>query len=156
MKLNRYCVRALPSVLKLLSALRTGDIHGAGAVSASLAGLGVGLTPSADDLLSGIMLSVTLGARNGLRLRASRTMTAAICSGAYERTSALSLEYMRQAEAGRANEKVARMVEELYTGSELGVRDSVSQVVQIGETSGTDTAVGIILGSGVVCAEGGR
>jgi len=62
------------------------------------------------------------------------------------RTSALSQEFLFQAASGRANEHVTRLVEKICTGGTSEVRAAVLDAVKIGETSGTDMVVGVILG----------
>jgi uncharacterized protein DUF2877 len=143
---NWYCNAALPAVVALLGAIRKGDHHRIRLATKRLAGLGPGLTPSGDDVLSGLMLAIALGKKNGLDgIWSSPAIP--IVEGADGRTSTLSLEFMKEASSGRANEVAVRFVEDIYTASEPEVTASALCLLKTGATSGTDMAAGIVLGA---------
>ena len=59
----------------------------------------------------------------------------------------LSEEFLMQAALGRGNERVSRLCEALLTAGPGVVERETKRVLSIGETSGTDTALGVILGT---------
>jgi len=140
-----FSLAALPNVKGLLRAIRARDVVAAKKATKELVGLGIGLTPSADDMLSGIMVSLVLGSLNGIGsdMKGFVSSIGGACRG---RTTALSQEFLLQAASGRANERVTRLVEKICTGGASEVRAAVLDAVKIGETSGTDMVVGVILG----------
>ena len=154
--LNAFSRAALPNVASLCQAVRSGDFVGAERAARGLVGLGPGLTPSADDMLSGIMVSLVLGSRNGVGYEGISEFTSRIAAVSGSGTSALSREFLVQAAAGRANERLLRLVEAVYTGTPSEVRDATLDVIRIGHTSGTDMTAGVVLGAGTAVTLGGR
>ncbi len=145
--LDRYSLLALPHVRSLIRGLGDKNITRIRTAAKNIIGLGIGLTPSADDVLSGLMVAVLLSAKNGLApgpfySRAAR----AIAETSVGRSGALSEEYLKQASLGRSNEKVTRLVENICSGTVPEVVKSTSELVAMGHASGTDTAVGVVLG----------
>jgi hypothetical protein len=119
-----------------------------------LLGLGPGLTPSSDDMLSGLMLQCSLYSRNRGYLRdATRLVCRAVEAGSGGRTTRLSEEFLRQAAQGRANEPVMRLCEASLTAGREEVSRETKRILAIGETSGTDIALGVVLG-GMLCTRG--
>jgi hypothetical protein len=154
--LSPFSVAALPNLRLLLTALRKGDLTAIEGASRKLVGLGLGLTPSADDMLCGLMVSLVLGSINGVGAKGISALTSKIAAAGEGSTTALSLEYLQQAAAGRANERVTNLVEGLFTGTEGSVRQMTFDVISIGETSGTDLMVGVIAGVGAALQFGGE
>jgi hypothetical protein len=147
--LNVYSKNALPRIKELLEAVRGADLSGIWRATRGLAGLGPGLTPSGDDLLSGYMLMMSLYAKNTGRWEEMVARTnRAVLSGARGRTTALSEEYLSQAAQGRGNESATILCRELLTGEDGSIEQAVRNITMIGETSGTDTTLGMILGAG--------
>jgi hypothetical protein len=106
-------------------------------------------------MLSGIMVSLVLGSRNGVGFEGISEFTSRIAAVSRSRTSTLSREFLVQAAAGRANERLLRLVEAVYTGTTSEVRDATIDVIRIGHTSGTDMTAGVILGAGTAVTLGG-
>jgi hypothetical protein len=153
--LNPFSAVALPNVKRLLHAIMVRNSVGAGEATKGLVGLGIGLTPSADDMLSGIMVSLILGSRNGIGADNIGELASRIARVSQGRTSALSHEFLLQAASGRANERLTRLVEAIYTGTPSDVKTATLDVVTIGETSGTDLVVGVIFGARAAVAREG-
>jgi hypothetical protein len=93
------------------------------------------------------MVSLVLASRNGIAIRRVCGLTSRIAEASQGNTSALSVESLVQAASGRASERLLRLVKAVYTGTAAEVREAVLDVVKIGETSGTDLVVGVILGA---------
>lgn len=147
-KLNIFAQAALPSVVKLERAFVSSDGRMLSEVVHGLVGLGPGLTPSSDDMLSGLALVCSLcsGSFGDARC-AFKLLSDAVVSGARGRTTILSEEYLTQAAMGRGNEPALRLCKALLTGGRGSVERETRRVLAIGETSGTDIVLGVILGA---------
>ncbi len=145
--LNSFSRFAIPKVRSLLRTIKSGRISDLGTEVRDLVGLGPGLTPSSDDMLSGLMATLALVARNlkGNRKRV-RTINARIAINARKRTTTLSQEYLTHAARGETNEHFLELIKKILTGRPKDVKDATGVVLKVGETSGTDTILGILLG----------
>lgn len=149
--LNRYSSRALEPVRALVRGIHERNPGLVRNATENIAGLGVGLTPSGDDLLSGLAVVLALSAENGLPAGFSYRWAAILIARSTKgRTSALSQEYVEQASLGKANEKVTKLVHDIFTGTPAEVEASSSDLIAMGHSSGTDILVGVILGAGTV------
>jgi hypothetical protein len=156
--LNSLSLLALPHLRALVKGLGDEDLDRVRSAVKRLVGLGIGLTPSADDVLSGLMVALVLCAKNGL---APGPFCAEAAQGITEtsvgRSSTLSEEYLCQASLGRSNEKVSGLVESICSGTSSEVDGRTSDLIAMGHASGTDTTVGVILGVNFVLGKyGGR
>lgn len=146
--LNIFASSALDRIVRLEQVFRSGKKHALKHAVSELIGLGPGLTPSSDDMLAGLVLLCILYAKNrGCAERTSRLIAQMTAEEARGRTTILSEEYLRQASSGRGNEPVIRLCAALLTGTRESVELETKRVLAIGETSGTDTVVGIVLGT---------
>lgn len=137
---------AFLSAIRLVRALESRDTREISRAGEGLVGLGIGLTPSGDDLLCGVFVALVLGSQNGLNIPGAFQPVFVKIAHAGGRTSLLSQEYLEQASLGKANEKVTDFVSAVYTSNENEVAKSLSALLATGETSGTDTAFGVIIG----------
>jgi len=149
LRLNIFASAAIPRLIRLELAYRSDDGRLVTEAVGGLVGLGPGLTPSSDDMLAGLVLLCVLytKSRSGSSLGASRLISQATASEAQGRTTALSEECLKQAALGRGNEPVMRLCEALLTSNPKEVARETRRVLAIGETSGTDIALGIVLGT---------
>ncbi len=112
-----------------------------------LVGLGAGLTPAGDDLLSGAMAALrTLGAalHAAAAVRASDQLAARAASWP-SRTTAVSAALLRQAALGAVAAPVARVLRALVGQADAG--PAVRKLLAAGHTSGHDLAAGLLLGA---------
>ncbi len=146
--LNIFAQAALPSIVKLERAFVSSDGKMLTEAVRGLVGLGPGLTPSSDDALAGIALVCSLCSGSiGEARYAFRLLSDAVVSESRGRTTTLSEEYLAQAAVGRGNEPALRLCKALLTGGRESVELETAHVMAIGETSGTDTILGVILGA---------
>jgi hypothetical protein len=146
--LNIFASFALDRIVRLEQAFRSKEKKALKDAVSELIGLGPGLTPSSDDMLAGLVLLCALYAKNrGCSQRASRLITRVTAEVARGKTTLLSEEYLREAALGRGNEPVMRLCAALLTGGRESVERETKRVLTIGETSGTDTVLGIVLGT---------
>jgi len=147
-KLNIFASAAIPRITGLERAFRSEDGNLMTDAVGELIGLGPGLTPSSDDMLAGLVHLCVLYARSRGSLQdASLLISQATATEARGRTTLLSEECLKQAALGRGNEPVMRLCEALLTARPKAVERETKRVLAIGETSGTDTALGIVLGT---------
>lgn len=146
---------ALPSVKSLMLSLHKGDPKGAVSAARGLFGLGVGLTPSGDDLVAGTLVALILGSKNGVGGPPLLSEAAiAIASASERRTTLLSREYVNQASLGKSNEAVVRFVEDIFAGTYEELRKSLIELLAFGATSGTDIAAGVVIGASIALGDG--
>ena len=108
-----------------------------------MSGCGVGLTPSGDDFLVGLMLAlhvVEQAVGRSLEPERHALHRAAGPSGLLAET------FLGLALEGRAFEKMRKLVVSLAAGEPGDLADAVDDVLTVGATSGADAAVGLCLG----------
>jgi hypothetical protein len=115
--------------------------------AASLAGCGIGLTPSSDDLLIGSM-SVYLAdskAKGGCCKEACK-LTATLGRIAAKHTNTISGAFLEQCGKGLLSSDMKKLMYALYSNTEAGTVRQLGQRIQsIGSTSGTDMLTGVVL-----------
>lgn len=148
--------RASEAISGLADGLRRGDADAAGEAASRLAGLGPGLTPSGDDMLTGAMTALTL-----VRGEEASALRRAIADAAVPRTTRLSAAYLDAAARGEAGE-AWHMLRDALAGPARGagakgapvvaaeaeaakVEEAARRVLAFGETSGADMLAGFVL-----------
>ncbi|MGH9987567.1 MAG: DUF2877 domain-containing protein, partial [Nitrososphaeraceae archaeon] len=113
-----------------------------------LIGLGLGLTPSADDTLSGIMTGLyILGNSFPQYKNYILAVNKAIISKVdVTRTTLVSKEFLEHSARGEVAETVNSVITDILSPSENLLNSRVNTLLKMGETSGTDITLGIILG----------
>lgn len=144
---NPYVRYAADRIPALFAALRQRDAEAAGEAAYSIAGCGIGLTPSADDFLCGVMASVLASAIVRGEQNKWLPITAAMAERAAPRTNLISAAFLRQAACGQLSSDVLTLIRTLYS-SVLSLRlpSAAMNVIAFGETSGTDILTGIYFG----------
>ncbi|MGQ0794507.1 MAG: oxamate carbamoyltransferase subunit AllH family protein [Deltaproteobacteria bacterium] len=141
--------RARPNIETLMWALYRGDAPAAADMASSILGLGAGLTPSCDDFLCGLIFTLNLGAKV-LRRRSEAELYSRFaletCRRARGKTTIYSLNLLDLYRAGEAPKAVSELAYALLTADASRVAAIAKVVMQMGETSGADTAVGIYYG----------
>ncbi|MEM3803607.1 MAG: DUF2877 domain-containing protein [Conexivisphaerales archaeon] len=145
---NATATRALPYVKALIPAVKQKDEINIQNNLERLIGLGVGTTPACDDMMCGMMLVMKTFAQSAPVLSSSIEL---FCSLArylsFERTTRVSQEYILYASLGLANEASKNAAEALFLQKDGSLRSKFERLFDIGESSGTDTAVGMVLGA---------
>ncbi|HEX3034771.1 MAG TPA: DUF2877 domain-containing protein [Thermodesulfobacteriota bacterium] len=142
---------ARPGIETLMWGLYMGDLNMVMNRASSLLGLGPGLTPSCDDFLTGLMLSLNIGGRALLKKRKNdlnfyRKVSSEISRTAKEKTTIHSQSFLNQARRGEGPKAVVELVHSLLTKSPDDVTVAAKTVINMGETSGADIAIGIYYG----------
>ena len=134
-----YCARARVYFSKLVAAFRTADtIEIAGCVE-KLLGLGLGLTPSADDVLLGMLwIFRTLPSQCPESAAEFRERIARQCE---QRTNQISAAYLKAIIAGAPFERMESVFRGLCGAEPLDIQ----QVTQIGSSSGSEMLLGMLI-----------
>ncbi len=115
-------------------------------------GQGPGLTPSGDDILAGLLLSLH-GLSSQKETRAGQTAWVnSLLHRAQHRTSIVSIAFLRQAATGRASQSIIALLKLICRPWEENtiaedVIPLLYRINQIGHTSGIDVIVGALLGT---------
>lgn len=136
---NVYTEFLKPRIQTLLQLDLNLDSDGFIAAAGSIAGCGLGLTPSSDDLLTGYLATRYLLEQNATdRLSLSQAAQAAA-----ERTNRISATFLLQSGEGLANEAVIDLFR--LAGQERDTRRAIRSILAIGSSSGADMLAGIAL-----------
>jgi uncharacterized protein DUF2877 len=131
---------AAPHIAALRSALITGDARVAEAAAVALIGLGIGLTPSGDDFLVGLLAGL-----EATHHPARSSLAAAIASEAPSRTTAIGANVLEHAARGEFTARLHDVVIALADDAAAGLDRAVGRAMAYGATSGADTLVGLFL-----------
>ncbi len=128
------------------------DLDDVSTKASRVIGYGIGLTPSMDDFLSGIMVSqIYLSSYLNLDLKKAHELNNSIIKHIENKTTLVSQEMMRYASKGEVNEDLRNLMVSLLTNSSIeDFYQNLKKVSDIGETSGTDMISGIYIGSCIV------
>jgi hypothetical protein len=128
---------------RTLDALSHGDLGVACESALGMIGLGPGLTPSGDDFLTGLFAVLNIERSPCHRFR---RICDHVVAEAVPLTNAISLATLKAAAQGRVRESIVVLLRYSMFGSAEGVGRSLSRVLAIGSTSGTDIVAGIVAG----------
>jgi hypothetical protein len=118
-----------------------GDISTVSDLSARLAGLGSGLTPSADDF----MLGATYAAWIIHPPEIASAVASEVARAAAPRTTSLSAAWLRAAGRGEAGVLWHEFFTALLSEDQARGRASVESMLHVGETSGADALGGFLV-----------
>ena len=136
--LNPYATKAHPLLFDLMQALAEGREEVIESCVSSLLGLGVGLTPSADDVLLGMIF--TLQRLGGEHCGAVRVFLESIEKLCDSRTNRISAAYLKALIAGARFERM----ESLWIGLSGETDLDCKVLTDIGHSSGTEMLLGIL------------
>jgi hypothetical protein len=146
-------------------AFKRGDSRTAGAGIHGVAGCGIGLTPSADDALVGI-IAMFQGARryatgregplaSGLRWTEILPVrdVGPLADLLRGRTTDVSMKYLICAQEGRFSAPLLALLSGVFADPDPGIADLLSAVAACGSSSGMDTILGIGIACGALLVE---
>ncbi len=148
---DNFSDKARPYIERLMWGLEWNDSNMALSNASSMLGLGPGLTPSCDDFLAGLMISLTLGGKILSKQKKSdynffKKLFGGICKSAKRKTTIYSNHLLKQSRAGEGNKAIIDLINSLVTADIKQVVNCTETLVAMGETSGADIAVGIYYG----------
>jgi len=129
---------------KLQMATRQADISILVMEMSRILGLGMGLTPSGDDLLVGFLIALNRYPDVLNPTFDLSQLNSAIVRMAYQKTSLLSANLIECASLGQANERLTQALDGIMAGS-LTPGRCVELILGWGNSSGVDTFVGFAL-----------
>ncbi len=138
----------------LAACCAAGDLAGAVELAESLVGLGPGLTPSGDSMISGLLLALRLlGGATAGGTRAvwlADWLGAAVTCYAEQRTTALAAVLLHCAARGQAAEEVSAVLRG-FAGQEP-VEPAARRLLAAGRASGAELTWGLMAGCGAALA----
>ena len=142
---NVYAAFLSPRLPALFDAVGMGDGASAQAAVERVAGCGVGLTPSSDDLLTGYFLTVRLLSRAG-RMRDVRALLPDLAAAAAQKTNRISGAFLISSGEGLASSDFLALMRQLFMFADApSISASAARVAQFGSTSGRDMLTGLVL-----------
>lgn len=107
-------------------------------------GKGLGLTPSGDDILIGLLAILQATGKNKKLVEKIKD---SIENNGRARTTDISYEYLHYAVQGKFSKAVKETCRDLIMGDKCKVLSSAMKLINMGHTSGVDTLRGILLGA---------
>ena len=142
---NNYTRFLKPRLNDLFAAVSGRDDAAAIEAAGKIAGCGMGLTPSSDDLLCGYFLTLRLLLSRQDRAQEDRFIKR-MAQAAAERTNRISGTFLLQSGEGLANAAVYILLRVAGRPSEAETVDrAIQRILEIGSTSGADMLTGIAL-----------
>jgi hypothetical protein len=153
-ELNIYSRLAMSHIQTLLEAIRANDYEAIRRNSKQLIGFGPGLTPSGDDVLLGLTACLKLLHENlNVSMIQVPEVNMAIASCVLGKTTLISQELLLHAAVGQVDGPIANLVERTLLGSPDEVSEATRHLLRLGGSSGTDIALGILLGAQLLLNE---
>ena len=139
--------RAVQTVPVLIDATRHLQVDAAITAVRPLIGLGPGLTPSGDDFIVGYLAGLwSTAGSDSTRLRFMSSLGSWL-SQAADGTNPISRTYMKSAVNGNVSEPIATVAQRIGQAKSMdGVREATRTALQVGNTSGSDGVLGLLLG----------
>ena len=154
LKSNVYADFLRPRLPRLFAAVAAGEAAEAGEAAAAIAGCGIGLTPSSDDLLTGYMAMLHAMSAVGV-LGNIAPVAREIAGRAAQKTNRISDAFLLQSGEGYVSEDVLHLLRLLYSDSDaLQIKQTAMRVAAFGSTSGSDMLTGIVLA--IIHHDGGK
>lgn len=140
--------------MNFIHAVIKADDGGIGYIAQSVIGFGCGLTPAMDDFISGLMIAyIYMGTYYKLNLIRLYEFNNLLISLGLQKTTRVSAEMLMHSSVGETNEAIQDLMaailnfqDDNYDINHKSINASLIEVIKYGETSGTDTALGIYLG----------
>ncbi|MEO8289268.1 MAG: DUF2877 domain-containing protein [Chloroflexota bacterium] len=136
----------LTGMLAFETAARSREKVEAGDALMRMIGLGPGLTPSGDDVVSGILAALVWQARLGAIERAWAEQLVAQVRSASASTNYISARLLWYAGEGVLYEPAVQLGHALLAGDSGRIVEPAVQLLAIGNTSGSDLAIGMLVG----------
>lgn len=138
-------LQARSAIIQLETLLAAGELEAALGVTTRLIGLGLGLTPSGDDFLTGLILTLNLADEApGSEVRGIDLWGQRVVDLATGRTTWVSLEQLRYAAQGQAEQVIAEAAIALLWASEP-LRPAIEALLDTGSSSGGDLLAGMCM-----------
>lgn len=141
--------RAAFSLSAGIRALLRGDTAAVVAALSQIVGLGPGLTPSGDDVLAGLLGSLVQVTRAGGGPATAARAGTELAAFARGRTNPVAEAYLAHACRGELSEVAGDFVHALIAGRGDEWAPALARLLDFGASSGSEIALGILLGADV-------
>jgi hypothetical protein len=142
--------KARPHIEQLMWGLFTGDLAAVTEKAGAILGLGPGLTPSCDDFLAGLLMSLGFAGKafsiDDLAARFFKNAGDAIYRLSKQKTTIYSRGLIDDARHGEGPRAAISLIKCLVTGTPEDTAAAAKTLIQMGATTGADMAVGIFYG----------
>lgn len=143
--------KARPHIEQLMWGLFSGDLAAVTEKAGAILGLGPGLTPSCDDFLAGLLMSLGFAGRyfygkDEAAARFFKKAGDAIYGLSKEKTTIYSRGLIGDARRGEGPRSAIGLIRCLITGSPEDTASVAKTLIGMGATTGADMAVGIYYG----------
>lgn len=139
---------AVPLILNLLLGISLSNSRLVKESVHSLTGLGIGLTPSGDDVLTGLLASIVLLSNARGNQKRYYSIIESFVGSATGRSNTLSLTYLRHASKGELTNTLSNYISTLVSRVDHSVEEVTRRLFSYGATSGSELAFGAYLGVG--------
>jgi hypothetical protein len=154
--LNLLCRVSAEPLRQLVAGIQQQDLPLVENSLSSLIGLGIGLTPSMDDVITGLITTLhRLGDRLSGGFPWVSTVGERIRVLSSSRTTLVSRNHLLFATCGDRFEILDNLIVSLLSSSREDLNDKIGKLVSCGATSGTELTIGILLGVRVVLGSPG-
>ncbi|MBP3479154.1 MAG: DUF2877 domain-containing protein [Oscillospiraceae bacterium] len=140
---NPVCQIAYPLLLELIQAMRTANLEAITAAVNALIGMGVGLTPSADDVILGLMYGLLRLAPYAVSTKA---LTEAVIKYAPINTNAISAAYLQAVAEGGEFSRLDNILHGLSGKIPL----DIEPMLEIGSSSGSEMLLGLLIAAKII------
>lgn len=139
--------------LLLLNELLNDRLSSALPHAVSLVGLGPGLTPSGDDFLTGLF---TIFNMKNSPFYSYRTLCEDVLNEAKTLTNDISYMTLKKAAIGKVRDSIISLLNALLIENDEDLFLSLNKLLNLGSSSGTDIALGIVFGMEANIRAGGK
>ena len=144
-RLNSFCRFSFTPVSKLMVAIGRNDFYLLENSAKKLIGLGVGLTPSSDDMLIGLFSTLYFFQRH-VKLNYISSLAKALYFLSIGKTTLISEIFLKCACQGERFEILDDAIMAVLSTSKPNLYVKINKVLSIGGSSGTEMILGILLG----------
>lgn len=157
-KMNQYSMFIIHRLIKFLQNVSSNQIDKISDSVKQIIGFGPGLTPSMDDYISGMMLSlIYLSSYFSLDKNKILNLNKKIVSTALNKTTRVSEEMLKFSSVGESTESNREFIISILSdSSNEEFINKFMNAIKFGDTSGTDTLCGIYFGFRILLNEKNR
>ncbi len=144
--LNHYCDFIQGRLVDLLNSLSDSDFDRAETILSKFIGFGVGLTPSSDDVLCGILAVISYACfkiNNKKWCMDAKRFAKKVYQASISKTTIVSEQMLKHAKDGRFSRTYHMFIKSLMLKDTLDIEDMALDVMKHGATSGKDFLLGV-------------
>lgn len=152
---NKYVKFIFERLVDFIKAIQNDDVN-LNIYSSKIIGFGPGLTPSVDDFISGLMISlIYVSEYFNYPLDEIYNINNKIVNNIDNKTTELSKQMLKNSASGKVAEVIRKLIVSILSDENIVEIDKyIHDVNSIGQTSGSDILSGIYIGSRLVINKG--